>query len=208
MRKFIVGLMMAAFVQTAGCVDQTEKGSDVDSGDTNVSGKYKVVDSVQVLSLDGVDGESSEGVIKTGSEIVFHIRLANKSGAAVVGLTSGFRVYSPDGAQWNTSVGDTTGAISSERLEQRFINEFSITGSGADTIGFAGFRMKMPGIVAGFDSVAYNITIGPIDASYIGKTICLDSSYFPPSGIWLWVKEPTISARPTWSGPHCYMIGE
>ena len=54
----------------------------------------------------------------------------SSAGMTLSGHTIGFRVHSPDGAQWNTTVGAETGAITPEMYEQTFLNEFSINGIG------------------------------------------------------------------------------
>lgn len=128
---------------------------------------------------------------------------------AYTGITNGFAVYSPDGATWTTTVGDTLGPLGETQFDLIFsINPKSITGSGADTIGFGGIALAGTGVVAGFDDVPYAITIGPITggASAHGKTICLDSTFYPPTGEWLWASSIFTEARPTWDGPHCYTV--
>ena len=86
-----------------------------------------------------------------------------------------------------------------------FINPYSVNGNGADTIGFAAFVFFGDGIPAGFDDVAFTIEIGPMDASQAGGTVCLDSAYFPPSGVWKWAGP---DAYPDWDGPHCFFVAE
>ena len=103
-------------------------------------------------------------------------------------------------------VPDTTGTLGLTQFDQFFFNLFSITGSGADTVGFGGFRMFKPGMAPDFDDVAYTLDVGPIDASQNGKTLCLDSSFYPPSGTWKWAGSVS-DIFPAWDGPHCYTIG-
>ncbi len=156
-------------------------------------------------SLDHVDGLWNSDTLNINTSIVFHIRVENDAEASATGITAGLEIMSPDGALWNTTTGAETGAINATHFEQTFINSFSITGSGADTIGFSGFRIFAPGIPDGFNEIAYTMTIGPIAASNHKKTICLDSCYFPPAGTWKW--STTGGDRfPTWSGPHCFVV--
>jgi hypothetical protein len=136
-------------------------------------------------TLDHVDGLVGPNQLGTDAEITFHIRMNNNTGYALKGITNGFRVYSTNGAQWTTTVPDTTGAITSAMFDAPFIiNTFSITGSGADTVGFGGFKMFAPGIPAGFNEITYTIMIGPIAPMYNGGTIVLDSSFYPPISFW------------------------
>lgn len=161
----------------------------------------------QSISVDHVDGLNGPDAVQMDTPVTFHIRMTNDVSNPQKGITNGFRVYSPTGAEWNTTVADTTGAIGRANFDLVWvINNFSITGSGADTVGFGGAVMFNTGMVAGFDSITHTITIGPIDPAYQGGEICLDSSFFPPSGLWKWAGPP--EAIPSWDGPHCYTIGE
>lgn len=159
----------------------------------------------QSISLDHTDGLHSgnptELVADGTTPIVFYLRITG-DGASHGGITNGFRVYSPDGATWTTMQADTTGTLGRAQLDGGvFINHFGVTGSAADTAGIAGFRFFGVGLPAGFDDVAYTIRIGPIQATDHGKTICLDSSFFPPSGVWKFVGPDVV---PGWDGPHCF----
>jgi hypothetical protein len=87
-----------------------------------------------------------------------------------------------------------------------FINSFSEDGAGADTVGFAGFNQTTgTGIYSTFSAdPAWSITIASTDCADTNLTICIDSSYYPPSGKWLWADG--IQVEPAWDGPHCYDI--
>jgi len=159
-----------------------------------------------IISVGPIDGQTGPYELTTGQEIVFNIKFTNNTDRAITGLTNGFRIYSPDGATWNTAYGDTTGLLGPEEFNLVvFLDEYGITGSGADTLGLGLVALNSPGMAAGFDDVPYTITIGPIDPIHEGKTICLDSSFFPPSGSWLW-NSNTENTIPDWNGPYCYTI--
>ena len=156
------------------------------------------------ICLDYVDGLTTGGAIDVGAAITFYLRVAGDADDHA-GITNGFRIHSPDGATWTTTVGDTTGTLGKTQFDGGFfISPFSVTGSGADTIGFAGFRFFSTGVPAYFDDVAFTIQIGPVDGVHAGKHICLDSAYYPPSGVWKWAGPDLF---PNWDGPHCYTIG-
>ena len=156
------------------------------------------------ISLDHVDGMNLNGELLTGEPVVFHLGVASGD-RSYDGIVNGFRVYS-ETAQWGTTVGDTTGALGMTQFDGGFfINPYSVNGSGADTVGFAAFVFFNDGIPAGFDDVAFTIGIGPIDESDAGGIICLDSAYFPPSGVWKWAGP---DAYPDWDGPHCFLVAE
>lgn len=161
----------------------------------------------QSISLDHVEGLIGSSTLGTGRAIVFDIRISNYSDTAYGGMANGFRVYSPDGATWSITEMDTTGTLGKEQFDGGvFLPVFSIDGQGADTVGLGALRFFSTGLAPGFDDVALTITIGPIDPSQAGKTICLDSSYYPPSGVWKWAAQGSIDVFPTWDGPHCYDI--
>ena len=157
------------------------------------------------ISLDHVDGMSEPGRLLAGHPITFHIRLTNSSTFDLLGSTNGFRVYSPDGGVWSPIVADTAGIGWSEIFDGGFFfTPRSVTGAGADTVGFGGFALLKPGIVAGFDQVVFTIST-QIDISENGKTFCLDSSYYPPAGYWFWSHSTNGNSVPNWDGPHCFV---
>lgn len=157
------------------------------------------------ISVDHVDGLVGINTLGTGQDIRFHIRYSNQTGYAVTGATNGFRVYSPDGAQWTPLAYVNTGAITAEMFESQFFNPFSADGSEADTIGFGGFRMFGSGIPNGFDAVVFYLET-KVHSSWDGKTLCLDTAFYRPGGYWLWSIPDDNDVNPEWDGPHCYTI--
>ena len=160
-----------------------------------------------MVSLDGVTGYGAGmDSLPSGFESTFLLRYSNNSGMKVDGFTTGFRVHSPDGATWTTTTGDSTGALSGANFDLvHLIDYFSVTGSGADTVLFGGAALSGDGIPPGFDDVPYTITVGPIPDSSVGKTLCLDSCWAPPSGPWAWQTMSGVIV-PAWDGPHCFDI--
>jgi hypothetical protein len=87
-----------------------------------------------------------------------------------------------------------------------FVNTFSVDGTASDTVGFAGFNQTTGvGLYESFSEVAFEVSIESFDCGSTGLTFCLDSSYFPPSGVWKWASS-TTEYIPSWDGPHCYTI--
>jgi len=174
-----------------------------------------------IVSLDYVDGLNVQGGVKTDQSIYFHMRLQNND-VANSGIINGYSLYSVSGAQWGEVIdpGDTlpdgspghhhtwaawSPDIDDSVFEQRFVNGLSCNGMGADTIGLMAFRLGSgSGLVADYDDVPYTIEIGPIDSTSIGGQLCMDSAFYPPSGVWKWAG-PT--QYPDWGGPYCWTIG-
>jgi hypothetical protein len=157
------------------------------------------------FTLDHVNGQLAAGKLPTDNQLDFIIGINNNTGGNVDGITNGFRVYSPDGACWTSLTGDTLAWGDAFSLLFQ-IKYFSVSGCDADTVSFSGSRLTSAGLPADFNDTAYSITIGPISDADNGKTICLDSSYFPPSGTWKWAASGGVNYYPDWDGPHCFLI--
>ena len=153
-----------------------------------------------------IDPITSETKIIAETNTTFNIRMANNCNFPITGLNNGFKIYSPDGAEWGGIVGDTIGSVGMGIFDLVFmINYFGNDGIGADSVAFGGANLYESGLVDGFNEVCYAINIGPIDPIYEGKTICLDSCWTPPSGYWVW-QTGYESLYPSWGGPYCYEI--
>lgn len=55
--------------------------------------------------LEMPDGSSVPDGLPPGEQLTFHVGLNNSTGENMMGITNGFRVYSPDGATWAGTVG-------------------------------------------------------------------------------------------------------
>lgn len=159
------------------------------------------------ILLDHVDGLTAEGELARNQPITFYLRLTNWW-TIVDGLTNGFRIYSPNGAQWSTTSADTLPLGWGEMFDAFFgIYSYSANGSNEDTVGFLAMANYLSGMPLEFDEVGFKITIGPIGNEYAGKTICLDSSFFGGAGYWLWSGcGGNCTCKPVWDGPHCFPI--
>ena len=160
------------------------------------------------VMLDHVEGAVGDSVIQTGM-VRFHLRATNSTGQWLKGLTNGFRVYSPDGAEWSATTGSWSNAIDSNDFDLIMsINGFGIDGIGSDTIGFGACQMFKQGLPPGFDDEAFIVEIGPIPETHAGKHVCIDSCFYPPLNSWKWVLTPTKYSDlfPVWDGPHCFQI--
>lgn len=130
--------------------------------------------------------------------------MENNTGENVIGLANGLRIYSPDGAVWQTPTYDTAGGLDNYFDFSLSLNGFSVDGSGADTVGLTGVAVSAPGVPNGYDDVVLVINT-QVEESQIGKTFCIDSTWFPPMGSWQWVT-PSGTVIPEWEGPHCWEV--
>ena len=178
------------------------------------------------ISIDPVSG-LFEGKIPTGSMITFEIRFTNDYTAPITGSTNGFQLSSPDGAVWTNQYSDadiiiaipdwpfvdTIRATDSMAVEGAvpgydggvFINPFSWDGELEDTVGFGGFKISASGIVPGFDAVVMLIGV-TFDHSESGKTFCMDTAFYPPTGAWMWSSSP--DTQPLWESQECWELYE
>ncbi len=162
------------------------------------------------ISLERVNGLAEPGVLETGQQIFFTFRVQNNNAEYAIGVTSGFRVYSPDGAEWTTTILDTTPEMGRGEFPMGvYLTDFSVTGSGADTVGLLGLgeNIGLPsGLSPFYDDLGLILQIGPIPRESRGLTICLDSSFYFNGGHWKWILQTPSEIIPAWDGPHCYTI--
>ncbi len=162
-----------------------------------------------LVSIDDVqNGDMLAGTIDAERIVTFDLRWVNNTGQFLRGMTNGFRVYSPDGATWTTTVLDSTGLFGWHVFD--LVNSFyyyGVTGSGADTTGVGAVVMTLDGVPDGFDGVPYTLSIGPIALADTGRTVCIDSTFFPPSGTWFWALT-SDGINPHWGGPYCFEVVE
>jgi len=160
---------------------------------------------VTVDQIYGLWEDSGTDYLCTGNAI-YKIRFTNNSAETITGFTCGLKVYSPDGACWNDARIIRTDEMNPTMFDLTCsFAPFMVTGCGADTIKMSGSALFGPGMPPGYDEVVARVGIGPLSPPDNGKTICLDTSYYPPSGIWMWTGS-FGAAMPTWGGPYCYQI--
>lgn len=159
------------------------------------------------LTLDTVIGLNSSGQLIADAPLEFVMRWTYTTGSPILGFTNGFQVYSPDGATWQPISLDTFSLGWPTMFDGGFFEYyFSATGSGTDTAAYGAFAIFGPGVTPPFDTPVWWIET-QVSSVDIGKHLCVDSSFFPPAGIWIWASQPS-SFPPYWDGPHCFEIGE
>ncbi len=170
-------------------------------------GGGSVMGQTGIVSLDSVVGLWNENSLDaTAPETAFLFRLENNTGVVITGFTTGFRVYSEDGATWTTAQEDTLADLQRLYTFFAFETEMIPTGDGADSTGFNGISFSGGGMPDGYDTVAIAVRIGPLDIADHGKTICLDSSYYRPTGVWKWGSVGELDFFPEWSGRACFTV--
>ncbi|MCB2230192.1 T9SS type A sorting domain-containing protein [bacterium] len=162
----------------------------------------------------GLTGTDTIGYNVT-AQVQFNLRINIREDVGVLaGYTSGFTVYSPDGATWGLIDGSVNSDFSQAggNFNVTSVNKWT-TGAGADTIGFNGVSFGGGLVIpaGGYSGVAWAITMPTVnDGANDGLTICLDSTAtFPPSLTWKWAAQgaayaPSGDVFPTFSGPHCF----
>ena len=81
-------------------------------------------------------------------------------------------------------------------------------GLGADTFAYVGISDNLVlGLQPTVDTFVMEVPI-QTRAEDTGKTICIDSSWYPPGGTWIWapidISNPCVI--PEWSGAQCFTI--
>lgn len=159
--------------------------------------------------LDNVEGLVNGNIPVGSGSVTFNLGLVNGDDMNEIrGLSNGFRIYGSDSSvTWEIlDYGPVPEIII-------FLAQFSLivppdfNGVGADTIGFTASSFLSPGIPPGYAGEYFWITVALSDPASIGGNFCLDSAWFPPSGIWMWGYGSTVgSFAPSWDGPHCWPI--
>lgn len=159
------------------------------------------------LSMDTVIGQAGPNAVMCGTPLEFHIRLSNDT-ARIKGLSHGFWIHSPEDACWEPLGGEWNPAYDwNEIFDLTVMTRFhSITGCDADSIGFAASVLMGPALPSGWDGIIFHLFTS-VECAEIGRTICIDSTYYSPSQPWMWAFGSGIgSLVPSWGGPYCYEI--
>ncbi|HWR83500.1 MAG TPA: hypothetical protein VN285_09365 [Candidatus Deferrimicrobium sp.] len=157
------------------------------------------------ITLDGVDGLFTGDTVLAGCPVRFTFRLTNTDGASIRGFSNGFRVWTHQSGVFTDNFGPVT--FDTLPLNWRSMIDaglwkysFGLDGIGADTIGFGGFSLSKGGIPNRFDEQVWYIEA---HSDRDGDTLCIDSSYFRPAGVWLW-STAAGTITPAWYGPYCF----
>lgn len=141
-----------------------------------------------------------------------NIRINNSGGPAGVryNINNGFKLYSPSNPQWLDLSLQTQGIGNFPPTNFSLVvaNCVGCDGFSQDLIQFGGVSFNCAsGLPPGFNDIAFSIQFRS-RLQDAGKFICIDSSYTPPGGTWLWASPcPSASdVKPSWSGAKCFRI--
>ena len=201
----ISGLAVGTYIDTITVTSTTAQNSP-----QYVEVKLLLGGGATEIVLDDVTnllGGPTSDTIGAGKTARFTFRLTNAGGQNLFGMTNGFVVYEKNGGNFYPITGDTLASVGfKDRFDLVFmIQTYSTDGMGGDTIGFGGAVMNGPGIENGFSEQVWWIETG---SDNVGDTLCIDSSFFPPSGQWIWGMESGPPIIPDWGGPYCFHVEE
>jgi hypothetical protein len=150
-------------------------------------------------------GAGGPDTILTGGAAVWTVNFTNNSGVNITGSTNGWSLTSAGNRDSLSMVDLGTIDLATMYDGGAFFNYFSNDGVGADTVAYSGFALFKPGIPNGFSEDVLTITTSFPDGQD-GVQACLDTSYFPPGGAWLWSGADAQNYFPAWNGPLCYTL--
>lgn len=164
------------------------------------------------IAMDSVNFLVGGSSIPAGCAVdyLFRLNYTPGDGSHILGFSNGFRVWTFRNGLYSYT--DNFEPLKYDTLpigwvnyaDNFFMNPFGVDGLGEDTVLFAGNRLFAPGIPDGFDTLVwYARTIATTD----GDTLCIDSSWCPPSNSWLWATDgPLGNFTPNWLGPYCFAV--
>jgi len=167
-----------------------------------------------IVYISSVGGLYQADTVNTGQNVVFHIAFNNNTGQRC-DVSNGYEISTPDAAVWDSVTIDTIPPNSVD-MENWFVLFFDkafssatqlkdLTPSAIDTVGLlgagtpSGTKRQLP---VGLNQPVYDITVhmGPDKNANNLKHICIDSSFFPPGGTWVWVMRDLTERKPAWQG--------
>ncbi|MEW5995645.1 MAG: hypothetical protein AB1744_14800, partial [Candidatus Zixiibacteriota bacterium] len=147
--------------------------------------------------------------VAMNATVSWELQYTNNTGAKIAGATNGFQVWTTSGANFDPITYDTLPNAWGVGWKAGFdlvvgINSFSVDGLGRDTVGFGGAALAGPGIPNGTNNSpsAWIATVPRLD----GDTLCIDTSFYPPGGAWLWSPQGLPAIQPSHNLPLCYTV--
>jgi len=195
-------------------------------------GGVQAADSVSVSIYDATNDVVLDPATDTiytqdteGADIDYQIRIAIESDIDISGMTLGFRLWSNDGVIWQYNAqsggfGDNTEAVivpptsrfdpaagtGSFDMTGLLVVEKDYDGMLDDSLVFGGVGLNNT-LAAGpmEDMIAIHVTFGGVDSGQI-KTFCIDSSFVPPAGAWIFTPEMGLPFPPGFAPAICFPV--
>ena len=180
---------------------------------TTVGGTFTARANGGAVYLGAVDGLVGGQIpCNLGTDVVFHFGYTNLDHVnKAKSITNGFLLTVTGGATWtNGAYGDefSWGPAGDNFDLVWSVNPSPWLGQSGDIIGFGGSAVTGPGLVPGYDGPAVYFTVNfGFQAGLDGQTFCIDSTFYPPSGAWMWAYGASVgSFPPAWDGPYCWVL--
>jgi hypothetical protein len=157
------------------------------------------------IILDEVYGELGGPGIAIG-QVRFELRYAAMGTAPIRAMANGFRIYSPDGAEWDVPTVIIEDRVSLEEGFELVVEDTSIRSATVceDTIGLSTATLANDyGIPPDFNETVIRIDFWL--SGEAGTHICLDTCWYPNAGTWLWTSADQ-RWTPSWDGPYCWEL--
>lgn len=162
----------------------------------------------QQVYLSSVDGLWAPDTILAGRATTFEISFSNTGTDTIVGFDNGFCFWTVfSGTRSAVTIDSAFFVAQAIKAGQDYLQgivEFSVDGTGADTLGVWGMALDSVGMRPGYDEPISRFTV-TVDSTYEGEQFCIDSCWHPPQGEWFWSIGAT-GIVPAWSGPHCFAV--
>ena len=161
------------------------------------------------MTLAWVDGMDQHGRLNLGDtlDFYFHLSFSDTTPTWLEGYNVGYRIYSPDGAVWDTAWHNYMPSWHEEfeDVEGNHVwrRAYGVDGLGDDSLFFSGFMLwesiiPFPYFYSDVPWVIHVVV--PNDSTLTGKTLCIDTL----AGQWQWTYAPQGDV--SWDGPHCFQF--
>ena len=140
------------------------------------------------ITLEYVGGQIAPDTVCADRPLILGLKITNTSGAPIQSFSTGFRVYSLDGAVWGGTSGQFVGGIESFMDMGSSVHGFSTDGNSADTIGVSGIALSGGSMAGSNDlhrlrlvSTRRYMGVGEFGTS-LGRTVLFQLAFIAVSG--------------------------
>jgi thermitase len=187
-------------------------------GEPPCAGSDPAPSSLGSVVLDSVDGLVGQSELTINEPITFYLRVDASDAPLLDIVSSGFRLYSPDSAEWSGLTIPTDGdeiTLNPGEVNIAVCKFDSVSArlgpascSVSESSGFGILLVQPIPIPAGYSGVLFRISIGSFGSEDIGKTLFLDTATFGNGANWTWDSPIQGSILPAWGGPYRFTIVE